>query len=106
MAEFEGREKKKSSVYAGTSEIDLLDNSVKAFALMLICTAMRRLLARTQTLLFVLTGVILLCCMFIFKRPNVHCNALSEIARVKGTALSSEGWIREYRNPAEFTFIS
>lgn len=45
-----GREK---LIALETRELNRFDNSVKAFALMLICTTMRRLLARTQTWLFI-----------------------------------------------------
>lgn len=64
---------------------------MKAFASKLICTTMRRLLERTQTLLFIFIRVII-CSMFIWKRSNGHSHSFSEITRIKGSTLGSISW--------------
>lgn len=86
------RKQKKEKFQRQENKWNRCDNSVKAFASMLICPTMR-LLARTQTLLFIFIRVII-CCMFIWKRSNGHSHTFSEIARIKGSTLSRPGWIR------------
>lgn len=79
-------EKKKESIQRQENAWNRFDNSVKAFALMLICATMRRLLARTQTLLFIFVRVILWG-IFIWKRLNGHFHSFSKTTRIKGSTL-------------------